>query len=42
MTEIFWIALSGLIVFAAGLPIVTWFHKAKQEMKEAEKHDDAE
>lgn len=42
MSEIIWIALSGLIVFAVGLPIVTWFRKAKQEMKEAEKHDDTE
>ena len=42
MTEIFWIILSGLTVFAVGLPIVTWIHNAKKEMKEAEKHDDAE
>ena len=42
MTEIIWIIVSGLIVFTVGLPIVTWFHKAKQEMKESEKNDDAE
>ena len=42
MTEIIWIALSGVIVFTIGLPFVTWYHKAKQEMKENEKHDDAE
>lgn len=42
MTEIIIITLCGLVVFAVGLPIVTWFDKAKKEMEEDKQNDDAE